>query len=139
MKFNCNLYVNTTNILQSPLKQGKKFSDKKIVKIDTISLKKEICPPQFMRNNESKEKIKKTNNDLKINNKQYLDNFEKIKEISREYNYLAYNDAQLKYEYKSINLIKNTLNKKSSKNLQTKNFISDITKLTKKSKTIFND
>ena len=139
VNFNGNLRVNVneTNIISSPLKN---FNEKRNVKLDSISIKKEVGFTNLTRNNESKEKSKKTSNDLKLNNKQYLENFEKVKDISREYNYLAYNEALLKYDNKSNNnMIINNLNKKSSKKLQSKNLSSDIMKLARKSKTIFKD
>ena len=139
VKFNGNLYPgNDLNQILSPKKQNTPFTPKKnnYLKKDTISLKKESLTLQILRNNDSKENIKKTSN-----NKLFIDNFEKIKEITKEFNYLAYNDAQLKYEYKNDNnlLSSSNLNKKSSKKIQSKNLSQEISKLTKNSKTLLKD
>jgi hypothetical protein len=141
VKFNGNLCLNEQTLLFSPMKQHTPFTPKRnnYLKKDTISMKKDIImTSQLTRNNESKENIKKSSNNSK-QVKQYIDNFDKIKDLTREYNYIAFNDAQLKYENKSNNISYNNLYKRSSKKLPSKNLSSEISKFTKKSKTIFKE
>lgn len=139
VKFNGNLCLNEQTLLFSPIKQNTPFTPKRnnYVKKDTISMKKDILTSQLTRNNESKENIKKPSNNKQV--KQYIDNFDKIKDLTREYNYIAFNDAQLKYENKSNNISYNNLYKRSSKKLPSKNLSSELSKFSKKSKTIFKE